>query len=336
MPVNQLSDVIYAPEWSQSFINEEPVLYNFLNSGIVGVDSRAEEIAKGTGIGFLPFLNLDYSKSANISSDDPSKKSSPLKNGMGNGAAVALYRNQSWAEMDLSVEISSIDPVAAIRARLGNYWTAEQMRIIASILVGTYGSNIKNNSGDMVYEAKGTLTSSAIIKGRATMGDASKALGVICMHSAVKANLDINNQIASVQVPTNSTAPGVDSFIVQEMYQGYKVIVSDEMPLLPDGKFLTAIFGNNFFRYGDGNPLNPISVAREEDAGNGSGMETLFSRRTMCIHPNGFSYSLPSFSADGSNTPLANPSDDELKKDSAWSRTAYRKAVPLVFITTEG
>jgi len=111
---------------------------------------------------------------------------------------------------------------------------------------------------------------------------------------------------------------------------GLRVIVDDSMTVTAGStsgfKYTSVLFGEGAFAYGDGAPLVPVEVERQEAQGNGAGVETLWTRKTWILHPSG--YQNTGTPASFSFTPA------ELAADAAWSRVVERKNVPLAFLVT--
>ena len=113
-------------------------------------------------------------------------------------------------------------------------------------------------------------------------------------------------------------------------YMGLRVIVDDGLPVAAGStsgfKYTSVIFGEGAFGYGDGAPINPVEVERQQAQGNGAGVETLWTRKTWILHPFGF---------QNTGTPAAvSFSLAELALDAQWSRVIERKNVPISFLVT--
>ena len=113
-------------------------------------------------------------------------------------------------------------------------------------------------------------------------------------------------------------------------YMGLRVIVDDGMTVTAGStsgfKYTSVLFGEGAFAYGDGAPMVPVEVERQEAQGNGAGVETLWTRKTWILHPSGYqNVGTPS---SFSFTPA------ELALATTWDRVVERKNVPLAFIVT--
>ncbi|AUM58664.1 putative major head protein [Plesiomonas phage phiP4-7] len=327
MATTRLSDLVIPELWTPNFLLESKELTAFFASGIVVQDPMMATLANGEGSTFnLRHLNDLANDAENISSDDPSQKSTAKKITGASLKAVKCMRNQSWSSMDLVAAVHAPDPVDAIRSRIAAYW---QRRFQACLVSQSVGIMAANNGGnkDMIYDhtevGDGKISGVAIINARATMGDAADELDVIVMHSVCKANLDKQNLIQYLR--------DKDGALIGETYLGFRVVVDDGMPVdtttTPGAPLYTSmLFKSGFFRMGMGTPKTPTEIERVASSGNGEGEEILYSRQQFILHPTGFSYI----------SSVDNPANTEFVKAGTWKREFGRKQTPLAFIKTKG
>jgi hypothetical protein len=110
---------------------------------------------------------------ANLSSDDPTLDSTPLKVSALQQIVRKSFVNQSWAQMDLASELSGSDALARIQNRVLAYWERQwEKRVIASLL-GVLYSNVANNAADMVIDISGASGASADFSGDAVIDAAT-------------------------------------------------------------------------------------------------------------------------------------------------------------------
>ncbi|MEG1651933.1 MAG: major capsid protein [Hafnia sp.] len=322
----RLSDLVIPELWTPNFLLESKELTSFFDSGIVVMDPMIGTLANGEGSTFhLRHLNDLANDAENISSDDPSQKSTAKKIAGAALTAVKCMRNQSWSSMDLAAAVHMPDPVDAIRSRVASYWQRRFQALLVSQSSGIMAANAAAN-GDMIYDhtanGDGKISGTAIISARATMGDAAEDLDVIVMHSVCKANLDKQNLIQYLR--------DKDGALIGETYLGFLVVVDDGMPVdttVPATPVYTSmLFKSGFFRMGMGSPKVPTEIERAPSSGNGEGEEILYSRQQFILHPTGFSY----------KSSAGNPANTEFAKAATWERKFDRKQTPLAFIKTKG
>jgi hypothetical protein len=335
MTAVRLSDVIQSQLWTPAFVLADPVLTNFFQSGIAVLDPLMDQFAHSeSGTIAIRWLKpLDGSIAENQSNDDPASLSTPQGTSTGVQAAVKLFRNQSWASMDLTAALFSPDPVAAIRTQVATYWLHRYQAYIVSVCAGITLANIANSSGDMVFDATGASGAAAmmsldnVLQAKQTMGDTAGALGVIAMHSVVHTNLQRQQLIATI--------PSGQANITIQTFGGYRVVVDDGMPVVSDGSggfnYTSYMYAPGFIRWGTGTPKVPTETKRTPDAGNGEGEETFYNRQHWVGHPTGFNYA-----ANTAGVPTFNPTNTVLATAAAWNRVWARKQVPFVAVKTKG
>lgn len=338
MATVRLSDVVIPAVYLsyQTVNNIESIALS--QSGIIVRNDVLDAAANNSNkIVNIPFWkDLDQTIEPNASNDDPDDHAVPNKISTGEMAARNSYLNQGYSEMDLTVEILGSEPMQRIRNRFGIYWTRQFQRRLIAMLKGVYADNLANNSGDMVFQVP-TLETGAtpgatkvfnrnnFVAAAMTLGDAFDSVQALAVHSVVYAQMVNNDDIdfvadskGSLTIPTYLQKP---------------VIVDDTMPVragTTSGFVYTSIlFGGGAVGYGVGTPKAPVALVRDETAGNGGGMETLWERKTWLMHPFGFNWT------EGSLTELS-PMLADLVLDAHWNRVVPRKAVPLAFLDTNG
>ena len=334
----QISDIYNPLVWNGS-IQEAAIEQNrFLNSGVMVDNALLKEHANGPStIGELPFFKGLTNDEPSYSSDDSAVLSSPAKVTGAKQIYRKVFKNKSWATMDLAVEIGALDPVQAITGRIGKYWAVDTEKRVINSLKGVMAGNIANNSSDMVTSvatletgasptAAKIINSGIIVDAATTLGDLATSLNTIAMHSICYSNLQKLNLIIYL--------PYTEQTIKIPTYLGYRVVVDDSLAPragTTSGFVYTSIlFGADSIGYGAGTPPKPSELFRAPAAGNGGGQDIIFSRATEIIHPFGFQFT--SSSVAGQSATYA-----ELAMAANWTRVyANRKNVPIAFLLTNG
>ena len=154
------------------------------------------------------------------------------------------------------------------------------------------------------------------------MGDAYDSLSAIAVHSVVYKRMVDNDDIDFI--PDSQGQMTIPTFL------GNRVIVDDNLPVTvasgSDNEYTSILFGAGAIGYGEGTPRQPVEVERSERAGDGGGVETLWTRKTWLLHPFGFKVDA---------TPSADSfSVAELQAAGTWDRVIERKNIPLAFLIT--
>jgi len=340
MATTRISDVI-VPEIFQALAPvNSPEKTAFFTSGIVVRNTILDNAANSAGADIvLPFWkDLDASGDPNMSSDNPAEIAAADKVTQGSQRAYKAGLNKGYSAADLASEVVMGDmAMEHVRARLDNYWARQWQKRLISSTVGVMYSNIANNAGDMVISvaAESTGAQSATTRFNAgaftdavyTMGDSAEGLSAVCVHSQVMSQMSKNDDIVY--------RPDSTGTVMIPTYKGMRVIIDDGMPVLAGTtsgfKYVSAIFGPGAFGYGKGVHDNPIEIERAASAGNGSGIETLWSRKMWILHPLGFTAAVaPAGNASGK----LGHTRAELATAATWSRVIERKNVPMAFLIT--
>lgn len=340
MALVRLSDVIVPEVFSNYMINNTVVGTEVFDSGIVRMDPEMSAKLAGGGRLFQHPVWRDLDNDAPvIGTDNPADVITPKKLGTFKHQFIRMNRNQAWQTADLVAQLAGSDPMKRISERVTAYWNRYFNTLTTYVLNGVINDNVANDSGDMVHDISaltGTTTvgaatvnkyqlhAGAILEAKQTMGDRASGLTTIIMHSRLFTNLQLQNLISFV--------PNSDGKIMIPMYLGYRVIVTDTVPVTVDGAdliYTSYLCGPGVVGFGESPVQNPVAVEREELQGNGSGVETLVTRRQFAMHVYGFNF------ADGSTAGEV-PTDAELQLAANWDRAfPERKQISFVAIKSK-
>ncbi|EDE5333295.1 hypothetical protein LAV27_004442 [Salmonella enterica subsp. enterica serovar Enteritidis] len=327
-----------------SYMTEDPVEKTaFFDSGILTPTQYAAEIANGpSNIANLPFWKaIDTSIEPNYSNDVHQDIATPRAIQTGEMMARVAYLNEGFGQADLTVELTSQNPLQSVASRLDNFWQRQAQRRLIATALGLYNNNVAatdayHEQNDMVVDVSATLgfDAGAFIDATQTMGDAlmgngGEVLGAIAMHSFVYAQARKAQLIDFIRDAENNT--------MFATYQGYRVIVDDSMTVVGQGaqrKFISIIFGRGAIGYGEGSPETPLEYEREASRGNGGGVETLWTRKTWLLHPFGYSFTSAVITGNGTETIARSASWQDLANATNWNRVVDRKHVPIAFLVT--
>lgn len=327
-----------------SYMTQDPVEKTaFFQSGILAPTPYAAEIARGpSNLANIPFWKaIDSSIEPNYSNDIYQDIATPRNVQTGEMMARVAYLNEGFGHADLTVELTSQNPLQSVATRLDNFWQRQAQRRLLATSLGIYNDNVAatdafHTQNDMVVDVSATLgfDAGAFIDATQTMGDAlmgnsGEVLGVIAMHSFVYGQARKQQLIDFIRDAENNT--------MFATYQGYRVVVDDSMTVVgagADRKFISIIFGNGAIGYGEGTPVMPLEYHRAPERGNGGGVETLWSRNTWLMHPLGYSFTSAVITGNGSETIARSASWQDLANATNWNRVVERKHVPIAFLVT--
>jgi hypothetical protein len=303
MAVVRVTDVIVPAVftgYAQQLTMEKSAI---VQSGAMAHDEVLSANLAGAGLTFSEPSFKDLTNSAeNISTDDPTVKSTPANISSALEVQVRLSRNMSWSSMDLTADLIARDPMEAIAQRVSTYWALRLQAAFVATVNGVLADNANAPTGadthtinDLTSDISGAsyvngttnFSAEAFIDACTTMGDAMGNLTLVCVHSIVYARMLKNNLIDFMPDSNNVSAfpdpRGVPTFL------GRRVIIDDGMPNTA-GVFETWLFGSGAFRFGQAGAKNPTEVQRQPDAGNGSGQDVLWNRVCWAMHPVGHAF----------------------------------------------
>jgi hypothetical protein len=154
------------------------------------------------------------------------------------------------------------------------------------------------------------------------------------MHSNVAKTLE-NLQLLEFWKQTD--ANGIQRPMALGSANGYTVIVDDGVPVEKVGgdgankdlsKYTTYLFGNGVIRTARGRVDVPVETVRE--AKKNGGQDELITRMRETIHPNGFSFKIPTSGWTES------PTDAQLFAKANWDIKFDPKALPIARLITNG
>ena len=332
-----LSDVVFRDELRDYIAVNSVERTAFFESGILTTNADMTALLASPSNTFtIPWwVDLDASIESNYSNDVYTDIAVPLSVTSASMSARAAYLNEGWNCMNLVKNITKQDPLEFVAGRLLSYWRRVAQRRAIATANGIYNDNVAGNGGDMVIDAGGVISPTAIIRAKATMGDYTGQLGglaVIAMHSAVHTELSIQNQIDFTPIAEQDPD-------FQGRFQGMRVVVDDGMPVIGTGaaaKYLSVIFGPGAMGFAEQQPegLDGLEYERAPDRGNGGGAETLWTRRNFVIHPLGYSFTGTTITGTPTTTRPISANWSDLALATNWERKFARKQVPLAFITS--
>ena len=327
MATFRLSDAV-VPSAFNALVNGAVVEKSELRkSGLILNTPEFDALAKGTGfVANLPFWNAISHVEADSVNDDPTAKLAPRKVGQGNQIARRYHRAMAFSTMDLLRSVTGGDATAYVVSDLARLWADDEEALAIAMLSGIIAddANMVHNVSVTTGTAKNLDLNTIIMAGPTTqMGLAARSLNTLVVHPTVFAGLQA--QEGNAFVPASKTDIGLAT------YAGYKLVQSENLPVdttTPGFPIYTSyLMGSNVFGYGLGD--TSIAFQRDELAGNGSGEETVVSRRAFVMHVNG--YKCDATPANG--VTLVNSEVDDA---TSWTRVVDRKAVALAAIKTNG
>lgn len=335
MAVTRLTDVIVPEIFNDYMSKNTKQVMAFFQTGVLRADADLANKLAGGGRTFnVPFWRDLADTESDTATDDPASFATPDNVTAGNDVALRQVRTHGWSTAHLTAELAGSDPMERIGNRVGAYWGRQFDTMAISTARGVFADNIANDGGDMVHSvyedvvtptAGAFFTTESLMDAAQTMGDAKRDLNLIVMHSVIQTQLAKNDLI--------DFRPDSESDAWIPFFQGYRVHVSDRLPVVAGTNqpaYHTYLFGSNAMAFAEHDVAVPVEVDPEPSAADGMGVETLWTRRQLVIHPYGIRWT---------DTTVAStfPTNAELQLAANWDRVyPERKQIPMALLITNG
>lgn len=322
---------LFVQAWGEA---PDPVRTALLNSGVLVNDPIAAAKLQNDGnLYTLPFYNIldgdevNYDGATDITSTETS---ADVQTG------IAYGRAKGFTARNFVAELSGSDPFGHIVNSVARYWNKKRQNRIIGLLDAIFG--ITNDPEWAKHTVDLSVTTGTLYKIEATtlndvatdtLGDNKSAYAVAIMHSNVARTLE-NLQLLEYWKQTD--ANGIQRPTTLASANGYLVIVDDGVPVdtTTDDypKYTTYLLGTGVLRFAPGRLDVPVEIHR--DPATNGGQDTLYTRIRETIHPNGFSFNVPTTGWTES------PTDAQLFNSANWVRKFDAKAIPMAKLITNG
>ena len=332
MATTRLSDVQFDPDVYLTYVQENRTDRNaYTLSGVAVTNQTLESRSDGDGdITSIPYWKDLDSDNENISSDDPGASATPDKIGTGKMQARRLHINNAWQSANLvSSVLGSENPMQQIASRTADYWDQRFAARVQAATLGIYLDNV-GATGDMIHDdstedgdnatATNLFNYGGFVDATATMGESSDMLGLMAVHPDTMAQIRKQQQIEFIQDSKTG--------LMIPMYNGLRLLEDKKLPVIAGlttgSRYVSVLYKQGAFGYGDGTPERPVATEFDELAGNGAGIETLVERKQWLIHPEGYKWTETTVAGDS-------PTVAEYALAVNWERQFLRENVGIAF-----
>lgn len=324
---------LFVRAWQEA---PDPVKTALLNSGVLVADPLISgQLEKDGNLFTIPFYNVlegdpvNYNGATDITSTETSGDSQ---------TGVAYGRAKGFTARNFVAELSGSDPFGHIVNSVARYWDKYRQNLLIQMLDGLFAITNDNDwAKHTVNLADGTVAAphkiEATTLGEAAtdvLGDNKDKFSLAIMHSKVANTLE---KLEVLDFWKQTDANGIQRPMKIGAANGFVVIVDDSVPVVSATEeaapqYTTYLLGEGVLRQGNGRLDIPVEVAR--DPAKNGGQDTLYTRIREAIHPNGFSFKVPSSGWTES------PTDAQLANKANWVRKFNHKAIPMAKIITQG
>ena len=132
MTQTQISDVVVPAEFTAYQVENSLVSTAIFQSGVAVRNGEMEsQLQAGAQSFTVPFWQDAGEQSADITNDDPTDLSTPLKVSALKQIVRKSFLHQSWSAMSLATELSGSDALLHVQGRVRAYWDRESERRLA-------------------------------------------------------------------------------------------------------------------------------------------------------------------------------------------------------------
>ena len=332
---------IFLQMWSEA---PDPVKTALLESGVMVEDGViAARIQNDGNLYTIPFYNaldgdpVNYDGATDITSTETTGDSQ---------TGIVYGRAKGFTARNFVAELSGSDPMGFIANTVARYWNKYDQSVLIKILTAIFGitgasGNAKKWADTHIVDLGSdtadpyTIGATDLIDvATAAMGDNKSLFKAVVMHSNVAKTLE-KAQVLEYWKQTD--ANGVQRPTNLASVNGYTAIIDDNVPAEVVGgtgdnkdliRYTSYLLGEGVLRTAKGRVDIPVET--ERDPAKNGGQDTLYTRVRKTIHPNGFSFVVPSTGWTES------PTDAQLAATADWAIKFNPKAIPLAALITNG
>jgi hypothetical protein len=330
MTFTALANLQVTPDLIRAGVTESRDKVSFYNSGIVTVMGELSNTRTGgqtVDVSHWNDISLSRPASENVVSGTDLGINNITQNRQ---TAVVAARGTAFGENDTAVYFSGLDPLDAVVALLGNYWSLEIQEELFAVLAGVLNTTVAAGKVyDITAEANPLFNAESLYDAVFTMGDDFSVLTAMAVHSKT-----LKAMLKQDLIDFTKDSQGAGDI---PTYLGRRVIVNDLLPYDNGTKIATTyLFGLGAVAESTAIKMPVMRSADHfsteqfpdfEIVREGLKSRTaLVTRRTFIMHPMGFAWT-------GAATPLAvgvGPTRAQLANDGNWTQVFPDKNIRMV------
>lgn len=257
----------------------------FWDSGVFTTDNRISRQLAAGAIDFnIPtIVGIDANREAYYSNTVYTDIAEPEGISGGRMKGMLAQLNNGFAESKLAVHLNrDADQLKYIVGDINNYWRRQaEIRAIAT-LNGLVNWDQAQADQVLTVDTGAVFDYNAFVEAEGTMSDQYEGSGVIVMNKKLY-NYIRQVDASAIQNVAPSNMPPVNT------YNGRRIIISKDNTETAN-EFISYLLNANAFVAESQTGQDDLEVGNSIQRGNGGGFKTLWTRRDMLIHPNGFSF----------------------------------------------
>ncbi|WP_227430404.1 hypothetical protein [Psychrobacter sp. I-STPA6b] len=331
---------IFNPDVIKTFQVKQPLeKAKFWQSGAFTSDTTLRPLlTSGSKTFQVPYINpIDADLEANYSNTIFTDIAMPREISAGATSGRAAYLNEGFLESSLQRFLLQKSPLQLMAGMIDDYWAKQaDNRAIATLIglrnydQGQSGKPLTTDISKATADAGSGFDVNAFIDAEGTLDEAYQGGGLMIVHPLIATKM--RKQQLIEKLATTDNLPPV------ETYNGRQIITSKRATMIGKGanaKFVTYLLGRGAFAADMVRGNNDLELERTAATGNGSGHTTMWTRRNMLIHPQGFSFIAKDNQLTGGtkNEALSASWEDLTNKD-YWQLDEIPERVAIRFLIT--
>lgn len=246
------------------------------------------------------------------------------------------FLNEGFVESRLESYLMGQSPLQHVAQMIDNYWLAQAENRAVATVIGLLNYDQANGKTLTTDISKATADDAsgfnvdAFLDAEGTLDEAHQGLGILIVHPLIATKMRKQKLVEKV---TTS-----DKLTPVEVYNGRTVVTSTKGTVIGTGKnakYVSFLLGRGAFAADMVAGQDDLELERTANTGNGAGHTTLWTRRNMLIHPQGFSFIAEDNKlTGGTKNEALSASWTDLTKAENWRKDADDAATPIRFLIT--
>ena len=310
----------------------------FWQSGAFVSDARLRPLlTSGSRTFEVPYINpIDGNLEANYGNTILTDIAMPRTIEGSKSKGRLAFLNEGFVESRLESYLMGQSPLQHVAQMIDNFWLTQAENRAVATVIGLLNYDQANSKTLTTDISKATADDAsgfnvdAFIDAEGTLDEAHQGLGILIVHPLIATKMRKQKLVEKVTTSDN-LAP-------VEVYNGRTVVTSTKGTVIGTGKnakYVSFLLGRGAFAADMLAGQDDLELERTENTGNGAGHTTLWTRRNVLIHPQGFSFvAEDSALTGGTKNEALSASWTDLTKAANWRKDADDAATPIRFLIT--
>ena len=310
----------------------------FWQSGAFVSDARLRPLlTSGSRTFEVPYINpIDGNLEANYGNTILTDIAMPRTIEGSKSKGRLAFLNEGFVESRLESYLMGQSPLQHVAQMLDNFWLTQAENRAVATVIGLLNYDQANGKTLTTDISKATADDAsgfnvdAFIDAEGTLDEAHQGLGILIVHPLIATKMRKQKLVEKVTTSDN-LAP-------VEVYNGRTVVTSTKGTVIGTGKnakYVSFLLGRGAFAADMVAGQDDLELERTANTGNGAGHTTLWTRRNVLIHPQGFSFiAEDSALTGGTKNEALSASWTDLTKAANWRKDADDAATPIRFLIT--